>query len=171
MYFHAPRNICGINCFRMFMDELGGPKAVGKYLGVSERTVHSWLAGDREPPRAAVLALFWESQYGRSHIFTDQVNEIRLLYRQVCLLREQFQRAKEIVTGLRAMHAGSANEPWFDELPDFGPLQNPTIGVNAELPAALTAAPAELVTGTTHSSPRARQAMQAFQRIRKAPKA
>lgn len=170
MFFHAPTSIYGPECLRMFMDELGGPKAVHKYLGVSERTVFHWLSTGRVP-RAAVLALFWESQYGRSQIFTDQVNEIRLLYREVCLLREQFQRAKDIITGLRAMHAGSANEPLFEELPDFGPAIEPTVNVNAELPDVFAHATAEQIMGTTHASPRAREAMQAFERTRKASKA
>ena len=48
---------------------------------------------------------------------TDQVNEIRLLYRRVKILEDQYTRAKEIVTGLRRLHAGTANEPVFEELP------------------------------------------------------
>ncbi|WP_157982602.1 hypothetical protein [Simplicispira lacusdiani] len=170
MYFHAPRDIYGSECFRLFMAELGGPKAVHRYLGVTERTVYHWLATGRAP-RAAVLALFWESKYGRSHIYTDQVNEIRLLYRQVCLLREQFQRAKEVVTGLRALNAGSANEPLFEELPDFGPLLEPSFGTGIPLPLPTAQAPEEMATGTMHASPRAREAMQAFERNRQAPRA
>ncbi|MFZ1499520.1 MAG: hypothetical protein WAT33_06805 [Giesbergeria sp.] len=127
MHFHAPKNIYGPELLRMFVDELGGPKAVHKYLGVTERTVFHWLSSGRVP-RAAVLALFWESQYGRSQIFTDQVNEIRLLYRQVCMLQEQFQRAKDIITGLRSLHAGSANEPLFEELPQFTQFPAPMFG-------------------------------------------
>lgn len=162
MYFHAPSNIYGAQLFRMFMDELGGVKAAHKYLGVSERTVYTWLSNGRVP-RSAVLALFWESQYGRSQIFTDQVNEIRLLYRRVCLLQEQFQRAKDIIVGLRAMHAGSANEPLFEELPDFGPLHSPSVTMHSEAPAPMQD-PAPV-------SPRARQAAKAFEgtcKVRKA---
>lgn len=170
MYFHAPRDAHGPGSFGIFVDELGGPKAVYKYLGVSEATVRRWLATDCAP-RAAALALYWESKYGRSHIYADQVNEIRLLYRQVCLLREQFQRAKEIVTGLRALHAGSANEPLFEELPDFGPPLEPSFDTGIPLPLPTVSAPEEMATGTMHASPRARQAMQVFERTRKTPKA
>lgn len=170
MYFLAPRDIYGSECFRIFVDELGGPKAVTKYLGVHENTMRRWLSTGRVP-RAAVLALFWESKYGRSHIYTDQVNEIRLLYRQVCLLREQFQRAKDLVTGLRAMDSGSANEPLFEDLPDFGRVLEPSIGAGIPLPLPTAPAPPEMATGTMHASPRAREAMQAFERNRQAPKA
>lgn len=113
--FHAPKTIYGPALLRMFVDELGGVKPVAKYLDVHARTVRRWLS-DEKVPRAVVLALFWESQYGRSHINTDQVNEIQQLHQHLRLAQEQYRRAKDIVTGLRQLHAGSANEPLFDEL-------------------------------------------------------
>lgn len=113
--FHAPKTIYGPDLLRMFVDELGGVKPVAKYLDVTPRTVRRWLS-DSAIPRTAVLALFWESKYGRSHIFTDQVNEIQQLHQHLRLAQEQYRRAKDIVTGLRQLHAGSANEPLFDEL-------------------------------------------------------
>lgn len=127
MRFHAPKNVYGPNLLRLFVEELGGVKAVHKHLGVSERTMYHWLSSGRVP-RAAVLALFWETQYGRGHIYADQVNEIRQLYTQVCLLREQYQRAKDIITGLRALHAGAANEPLFEELADWSIPRPPRFG-------------------------------------------
>lgn len=113
--FHAPRDIYGPSAFREFVHELGGPKSVSKYLKVTERTVWRWLS-EGNVPRAAVLALYWETQYGRSQIFTDQVNEIRALYGQVRLLQEQYVRAKDLVAGLRKLHTGGANEPVFEEM-------------------------------------------------------
>ncbi|TAM39155.1 MAG: hypothetical protein EPN61_12905 [Burkholderiaceae bacterium] len=113
--FSAPRDIYGPNAFRLFVDELGGIKRVCQFLKVNERTVKRWLSVDRVP-RAAVLALYWETKYGRSQIFSEQVEEIRLLYRRVCLLQEQYTRAKDIITGLRKLHTGTANEPFFEEL-------------------------------------------------------
>ncbi len=170
MFFHAPAHIRGAH-LRIFMDDLlSDPKTVSEYLRVSERTVYSWLSTG-QAPRAAVLALFWESQYGRSQIFTDQVNEIRLLYRQVCLLREQFQRAKDIITGLRAMHAGSANEPLFDELLDLGTPSMPSFHLGDELPAALVGDATMVDTAPAPASRRVRDAMKAFDANRRARKA
>lgn len=166
MHFHAPSNIYGPNLLRIFMDDLGGPKAVHKYLGVSERTVFHWLASGRVP-RAAVLALFWESKYGRGQIFTDQVNEIRLLYGRVCLLQEQYQRAKDIITGLRAMHAGSANEPLFEELLDLNSGPTPTFAASTDLPSTAEQ-PSSPLPRPAPASSRAKQAMQAFARTRAA---
>lgn len=168
MFFHAPRDIYGPELLRMFIDELGGPKQVHKYLDVSERTVWHWLSTGRVP-RAAVLALFWESRWGRSQIFTEQVNEIRLLYRQVCILQDQYQKAKDIVAGLRAMHAGSANEPLFEELPTFNATPAPTFSAEAIPPATHdTTPPQPKACPTASVSPRAAQAMQALSRLRAA---
>lgn len=65
----------------------------------------------------AVLALYWETQYGKALIDSDQVNEIRLLYSRIHLLEAQFSKARDIVIGLRRMHTDTANEAYFEELP------------------------------------------------------
>lgn len=168
MFFHAPKNIYGPNLLRMFIDELGGVQRVCKHLGVTERTVNRWLSEGR-PPRAAVLALYWESKYGRGHIFSDQVNEIRLLYRQVCVLRDQYQKAKDIVTGLRALHAGSANEPVFEELPELGLNVTASFTIDDHgLPTPLPPAPQNIDATPAPVSSRAAKAMQALDRQRSA---
>lgn len=128
--FHAPKTIYGPALLRMFVDELGGVKPVAKYLDVTPRTVRRWLS-DSVVPRTAVLALFWESKYGRSHIFTDQVNEIQRLHQHLSLAQEQYRRAKDIVTGLRQLHAGSANEPLFDELLELYEYPTPPYSLGA----------------------------------------
>lgn len=119
--FKASKSIYGINLFVLFMGEFGGPAEVCKHLGVTERTVKSWISKGKVP-RMAVLALFWESKYGRSEIFTDQVNEIRWLYRRVCQLQEQYTKAKDVVAGVKRLHSGAENEAFFDELPTINDL-------------------------------------------------
>ena len=125
--FHAPKNVYGPNLFKILADELGGPVRVAKLLHVTVPTVKRWmLAATVAPkdavkvPRAAVLALYWESQYGRSAMLADHVNEIRDLYRQTQALQAQLNRAKDIVAGLRRLHTGTANEAYFDGLADIG---------------------------------------------------
>ncbi|MGV0959283.1 MAG: hypothetical protein ACOYB1_05540 [Limnohabitans sp.] len=134
--FHAPRDIYGPNLLSAFVHELGGAKPVAKFLHVTERTIRRWLEKGKVP-RAAVLALYWETQYGRSQIFTNQVNEIRLLYRRVCILQDQYERAKDIVIGLRKLHAGTANEPFFDDLSTFSKLPPDTYGAMTQSSADL----------------------------------
>lgn len=118
MKFLAPNKIRGPNLMRMFMQEMGNAKTVAKYLGVSERSIYFWAAGN-PVPRAVVLALFWESKYGHSLIYTHLQNEVSLLHGQLRVFASQYQRAKDMVAGLRALHAGAANEPLFDELPNL----------------------------------------------------
>ena len=173
--FRAPKDIYGVNLLQAFVHELGGPKHVAKFLHVTERTVWRWLSTGKVP-RATVLALYWETQYGRSQIFTDQVNEIRLLYRRVCLLQEQFDRAKSIVAGLRKLHAGSANEAIFEEMASFAELPPDTYGVltpsgaaMAEWKALESSAQAEPPTQPAQLPTRSAQvAVSAFEALRTA---
>ena len=114
----APRDIYGSNVFKQFVHELAGPVRVAKFLEVSERTVRRWLA-EGSAPRMACLALYWETQYGRSLVDADHQTEVALLRGRVQLLEEQFQRAKDVVTGLKQLHFGTANEPYFDARGEF----------------------------------------------------
>lgn len=119
----APKEIWGINVFKIFVKELGMARTC-KILDVTERTVYRWLSNtgvaDKHPvPRMAVLALYWETQYGKMLVDSDQVNEIRLLYARIHVLEAQFSKARDIVAGLRRMHTGTANEAYFDDLPDL----------------------------------------------------
>ena len=128
----APNYIRGPNLFKIFVDKLGGPKLVCKFLDVTERTVWRWLA-EESAPKMAVLSLFWETQYGRSLVQTDQVNEIRLMYRRIEILQGQYIRAKEIITGLRRLHSGTANEAYFDEMEDLNATMPNTYGPSEQM--------------------------------------
>lgn len=113
-----PNNISGRDVFKIFVHELGGPKRVSKKLNVTERTIWRWLAED-SVPKMAVHALFWETQYGQSLIETDQRNEIVLLRARVRILEDQFIRAKDVITGMRLLNYGTANEPLYDVNGEF----------------------------------------------------
>lgn len=118
----APKNIYGPDIFKIFVDELGGPKRVSKMLDVSERTVWRWLA-DGRVPKMAVLALYWESRYGRSLIDTDHHTEMVLLRGHIQILEQQFTRASHVIQGLRKLDYGTANEPLFDAHGEFNVRQ------------------------------------------------
>lgn len=165
--FHAPRDIYGPNAFREFVHQLGGTKSVAKYLEVGERTVRRWLS-EGDVPRAAVLALYWETQYGRAQIFTEQVNEIRALYARVRLLQDQYTRAKDIVTGLRKLHTGGANEPLFEEMAAEIDLPREAYGVDALSTTALAvqADAAVLPAATSEIAERAEAIRQVIEHAR-----
>ena len=126
----APNDIYGPNLFGIFVDELGLKQAVN-LLGVHKRTVQRWKSGELAVPRMAVLALFWETNYGRSMIDTDQVNEIRLLYRRLHILEAQYAKARNIVSGIRRLQTGTANEAFFDELQDLNCQMPNTYGFDS----------------------------------------
>jgi hypothetical protein len=113
----APKDIYGAGAFEHFLAELGMDR-VCKILGVHPNTVRGWKRGAHRIPKMAVLALYWETQYGRSLIECEMVNEIRLLYQRNQILQRQLTRANDMVTGLRRLHAGTANEPLYEELMD-----------------------------------------------------
>ena len=114
----APKNIYGPDLFKLFVHELGGPKQVCKKLDVTERSVWRWLAAGTAP-KMAVLALYWESQYGRSLIDTDHHNETVILRTRIKILEDQFVRAKDVITGMKLLNYGTANEPLYDEKGEF----------------------------------------------------
>lgn len=71
----APRNL---PAWQTIVDDLGDPppKRIAKFLGVGERTVWRWKA-EGAAPRAACLALFWLTRWGRSEVNADAVNDAR----------------------------------------------------------------------------------------------
>lgn len=113
----APKQIFSSDFFECMVHELTLVR-VSKLLGVDERTIRRWVKNGTAP-RMAYLAVFWESRWGRSIIDTDHHNEMQLMRERVRILESQVVRAKDIITGLRRMQYGTANEPLYDELRDF----------------------------------------------------
>lgn len=96
------------------VDEIPGAhraEAVGNHLGVAARTVDRWKAtGDA--PRAALLALFWETRWGLSALDCALVNGEQVqrslagsLERENAMLRARIHRLEGLGT------FGSANAP------------------------------------------------------------
>lgn len=54
-------------------------RVISQHLGVTTRTMARWIADD-DAPRAARLALFWETKYGLSVANCEAVNDARLYY-------------------------------------------------------------------------------------------
>lgn len=108
----APKDCHGINVFKHFLEEIPLKRAA-KILAVTERTIWRWLSTGKVP-KAAVLALYWETSYGRSLIDADHINEIQYMRRQNVLLLDQLNRARDIISGLRSLHAGTANQPLYE---------------------------------------------------------
>jgi hypothetical protein len=114
----APKDAYGVEFFSLMVHELT-MKRVCALLDVHPTTVLRWLRGAVPVPKVACLALFWESRWGRSVIDSDHLNEIQLMRQHIRILEDQVVKAKDIITGLRQMQYGTANEPLYDELREF----------------------------------------------------
>lgn len=113
----APKDIFSPEFFDTMVHELTLAR-VSKLLGVEQRTVRRWIRTGTAP-RMAYLSIFWESRWGRSIIDSDHHNETQLMSQRIRILEGQVVKAKDIITGLRRMQYGTANEPLYDDLRDF----------------------------------------------------
>ena len=112
LYSKAPRLLPP---FSVILNNLIGPKtpdAIGRHLGVSASTARRWLAAD-QAPRAAILALFWETRWGQSIVDCEAVNQARMqeglnraLKNENATLRARIARLEALGKGF-----GAANEP------------------------------------------------------------
>lgn len=86
------------------LDDLGWPAAPGvaRALGVSRRTIYRWNRRG-QAPRAALLALFWMTRWGRSVIHTQAANDAALYFALARSRGEELQRLTVEVASLRAL--------------------------------------------------------------------
>ena len=123
----APRQLGGCEDFRLMVDEMGRAWVM-RHLAVSRQQVAAWLRPNASVPRAAVLALYWETQYGRSVVDCDHHQEMGLLHTQLAIdrttIRTLNQRVATLECELAESTARSANDRWFrsaeDEAPNGG---------------------------------------------------
>ena len=113
MFFRAPRQLPSIE---LMLDDLGDMPGVARYLGVDIHTLNAWRAGAK-CPRAVLLALFYESNYGISVLYTDAHNAacqsaaLASSYERECI------RLRGVVARLETNHDwGSANSPVYSTL-------------------------------------------------------
>jgi DNA-binding transcriptional regulator YdaS (Cro superfamily) len=114
----APKDIFSSEFFALMVHETTMERT-SKLLGVHPTTLRRWVRGVSPVPKIAAMALFWETRWGRSVIDCDHLAELNLMRQRVRILERQVVKAKDIITGLRAMQYGTANEPLFDDLRDF----------------------------------------------------
>ena len=111
--------------FEMLVHELGPPFVI-KHLAITRQQLTAWLRPDSRVPRGQVLALYWESQYGRSVVDSHREFEARNLkdladsfMRQVETLRSRVISLEE---ELRSAQGGAyaANDGWLNATPTVG---------------------------------------------------
>lgn len=112
LYSKAPKHLPP---FSVILSDLIGPKtpeSIAKHLGISASTARRWLTRN-EAPRAAMLALFWETRWGQSIVDCEAVNQARMqeglnraLKNENASLRARIARLEALGKGF-----GAANEP------------------------------------------------------------
>lgn len=87
------------------------PKKVAKHLGVTVQTLERWKATD-DAPRAALLALFYESQWGYSLVATTAHNGEMFARQEVEGLKRTNAALRVRIARLEALgNFESANDP------------------------------------------------------------
>lgn len=123
------QGVAGSHLFRLCFDALPVPSAVrldavARFLDVHPRTVAAWLAGRREPPRAACAALWHESAIGRAVVYEHSergsvihAQHAAALARECDALRATIDRLRlDLDDAKRAAHGGPVpmNDAVFD---------------------------------------------------------
>jgi len=114
----APRSL---PIWQTILDDLGRPhpSRVAKLLGVGERTVYRWNRTG-QAPKAACLALFWLTRWGRSEIDCAAVNDCRVAIGYARALEADLARAKLDLARILAL-----NEHGAPDAPALAPARQP----------------------------------------------
>ena len=101
--------------FSLLLQALGNPPVheVARFLGVTPRTIYAWRRADRAP-RAALLALFWESHYGFSALDSDREYRAQVLQSLTDALRNENAMLRARIARLESIgQFGAANAPFI----------------------------------------------------------
>lgn len=122
------------------------PQVLAKYLGVSLSTVYRWMAGV-EPPRPALLAMYWISQWGLSELDAELFNRAQLLQGLADARAREVRKLHEVIARLSSLGSfGAANDPTtyvpalsseFPPRPSFAEPLPDLVPVRATLSAAV----------------------------------
>lgn len=99
----------------MLIDDLHGdrsPDSIGRHLGVSALTVRRWIKAE-QAPRAAMLALFWETRWGLSALDAQADNLVRTHVGLNNALRSENATLRRRIERLEALSYGAANAPTY----------------------------------------------------------
>lgn len=95
------------------------PKKIAAFLGISTKTLQRYIADD-QAPRAIMLALFYESNWGQSLVNSTAQNgemfhrqKSQGLERENATLRARIARLEALAAASPAAGFGSSNEPFY----------------------------------------------------------
>lgn len=134
MLSRAPR---ALPALPLLLSDLGNPSAaaIGRALGVSERTAWRWLAAG-DAPRPASLALYWLTTWGWSAVEAEARNRLALAEQLAAAWKRERDALAAENARLRAIgDFGCANDPgaWS--------IVQPAPGIRPTRPAPAAPAP------------------------------
>ncbi|WP_455553327.1 hypothetical protein [Comamonas kerstersii] len=99
------------------IQNLGQPvDALAKFLDISPQTMRRYIR-EGQAPRPVMLALYWETDWGRSAVACDAVNWGRMLHMQNMALQSQVKTLKQRIAKLEKALADvdkAANMPFYE---------------------------------------------------------
>ncbi len=116
--FRSP-SFAGLPPVSLMLDDIPAPlPVIARHLGITARTLRKYRATD-SAPRAVMLALFWETRWGRSAADTEAANAAQVYRGETKALQAHAGRLAGIVWRLehelhqaqKSGHHGAANLP------------------------------------------------------------
>lgn len=111
--FRAPTG-AGLPSFELMLQDLPAtPAQLARHLDISPRTMQRYMA-EAAAPRAVMLAMFWETRWGRSAADCEAANWAALHYRRAEIAERQNVALRRQLVALEAALAeshGAANSP------------------------------------------------------------
>ncbi len=113
--FRAPSQ-AGLPSLAYLVDDLPRDrKKIARHLGISQRTLDRYIQAE-QAPRAVMLALFWETRWGRSAADCEAANfaalqaaNVRVLEAKNAELRRQIEHLESLVSSVDE----ASNLPFF----------------------------------------------------------
>lgn len=114
--FRAPSQAGLPHVSTLLADLPATPKQIARHLDLTETTIQRYQR-DGQAPRAVMLALFWESRWGRSAADCEAANWGAVYYRKAMgLERENAALRRQLEAMERLLsdgNHGAANGPFF----------------------------------------------------------
>lgn len=114
--FRSPSQ-AGLPALQTLLDDIPAtPQKIADHLGISLATLRNYIKSG-QAPRAVMLALFWESRWGRSAADTEAANYGAIYYRKAMGLKRQnealLRQIGVLESELARAGSGAANAPIY----------------------------------------------------------
>lgn len=112
--FRAPRP-AGLPHLHYMLDDLPHPHHVARYLDISNSTMNRYIRAGAAP-RAVMLAMFWETKWGRSRADCEAANAASVYAQYARGMADQNERLKRTILEIerdQEFSHGAANSPIY----------------------------------------------------------